>query len=358
MQVHRAAHKRAVLFFLFLFVLSLPFVLATFSLDVDDFYDSGDTVSVSVFCDEGTAALQLMSGFDTIAIEQAGSSDLEVALELALDDGEYTAFASCDGASVSKTFCVGDPAACPGVDSGDPGVEGDIDPDDGSDPGDGSSPSGRGGYSGSCDQNLSCSPWSFCGPDLVKTRSCVDLNDCGDEIPEEETVLACDACDQSWICSTWGTCSGSINTRDCVDEHACGTTSLKPALTKACSASDASGPQPVRISSDLTPPSVTAPPAATPPATQQPSVETESFSDVWEENKALFIALPIILLLIGLLIFYFVRKAHGHHGAENMGQLNDYVAQERAAGIADNEIEASLGKAGWTGKEISSALKK
>jgi hypothetical protein len=41
-------------------------------------------------------------------------------------------------------------------------------------------------------------------------------------------------CTESWTCSSFGTCTNSIQTRTCTDSNSCGTTTTKPAESQSC----------------------------------------------------------------------------------------------------------------------------
>ena len=52
---------------------------------------------------------------------------------------------------------------------------------------------------------------------------------------------SCEICDESWVCSSWSSCSAGKETRTCLDEHSCGTALYHPIEQRSCvSASGAS----------------------------------------------------------------------------------------------------------------------
>lgn len=84
-----------------------------------------------------------------------------------------------------------------------------------------------------CIPSWSCADWSVC-QNLVKTRTCLDLNYCGTETNKPETQIACTeippspACQESWSCTAWADCFREYQRRVCTDHNNCGTTVSKP----------------------------------------------------------------------------------------------------------------------------------
>ncbi len=153
-------------------------------------------------------------------------------------------------------------------------------------------------------------------------------------------VIDCQPCDESWICSEWGTCSNGQQTRRCSDEHYCGTLRTKPSERRNC----------VVPSYHADSPSGYQPP---PPA--RPVIQEPSFFQKYKIPIAVGLG---ILLLLGLLwfLFYFYKKHH-KKTAYNFNELKEWVKKERAMGTSNEDITQILNeRTGWSKKEITNAF--
>ena len=314
-------------------ILSISLVLAV-SVDTNkDDYNGGETVSISVNQCTGTSILKIVNPGLNIVDIKAGSDSWSTSYNTLSDSasGKYTITVSCEDGSTNANFCVDDPG-CLGLQTQS---------------NDNQTTSGTGTGTGtgsglSCNPQFSCSSWSYCNNELKQTRDCTDLNAC--EQPRQES-RDCSQCDESWICSQWSQCSNGLNTRDCYDEHDCGTVLLKPDLQKSCQASSTPGPQPVRISNQLPPPSYAKP------------QELSGFAKFWNDYKLLVIIGLlgiIILLIIILLLIHFLKPKHY---AYNMDELKKWVSKERTMGTSNEDIRSILKQhTGWKDKEIDAAF--
>ncbi len=76
-----------------------------------------------------------------------------------------------------------------------------------------------------CIPNWQCSDWVTTS--YGKTRTCIDLNNCGFPIPTQDCV-------ESWNCTAWSSCIDGQMTRTCIDNNDCGTEIYKPETAKTC----------------------------------------------------------------------------------------------------------------------------
>jgi len=73
----------------------------------------------------------------------------------------------------------------------------------------------------SCESNWNCTQWTNC-TNNVKTRTCVDLNDCSPPTTEPTLQISCNEnCTSNWDCTNWSECSEGVKTRTCVDKNNC-----------------------------------------------------------------------------------------------------------------------------------------
>ncbi|MEM3890497.1 MAG: hypothetical protein QXY17_03415, partial [Candidatus Micrarchaeia archaeon] len=93
-------------------------------------------------------------------------------------------------------------------------------------------PSGGGG--GGCSPVWQCSEWTECSKEGIRTRTCIDINNCGTTTGKPSETAACVyACMPDWKCSPWSECSPSgIQTRTCIDNNNCGL--LSPSTSRSC----------------------------------------------------------------------------------------------------------------------------
>jgi hypothetical protein len=88
-----------------------------------------------------------------------------------------------------------------------------------------------------CTQSWSCSNWTKCttGVNSV-TRTCTDLNNCGNNTGKPSTSMACLTlpCTPSWSCTDWSQCVNNQQTRTCTDTKNCGKDTGKPNETQSC----------------------------------------------------------------------------------------------------------------------------
>ncbi|MEM3654348.1 MAG: NosD domain-containing protein [Candidatus Micrarchaeia archaeon] len=93
-------------------------------------------------------------------------------------------------------------------------------------------PSGGGG--GGCSPIWQCSEWTECSKEGIRTRTCIDINNCGITTGKPPETAACIyACMPDWKCSPWSECSPSgIQTRTCIDNNNCGLSS--PSTSRSC----------------------------------------------------------------------------------------------------------------------------
>ncbi|MDP3698941.1 MAG: hypothetical protein Q8R47_05110 [Nanoarchaeota archaeon] len=314
-----------------LFLLSFSLVAAVDISTSKTDYSGGETVTVTITDCAGTSIVEFHNPGGNVVDIKSGEGSWSTSYNTLSDsaDGKYMIEATCtNGAAPPKNFCVDAPGCVSSVPPP---------PDSPSVP-----VSSQAGGS-ACNPNWSCDAWSFCGPNLMQTHSCIDLNNC--QAAKEES-RPCEACLESWVCSVWNECSAGAQTRACYDEHFCETTNLKPALQKGCNAADPV-PPPVRISTQLPPPYVPQAPAV---------VQQSFFSKAWDNYKyyilggAAAIALAVLVLL-ALHIFMPKKVAY------NLNELKQWVRKEKQMGTADPDIREILKQnTGWTDQEIDMAF--
>lgn len=347
------------------FLLIIPLALATFTLDLDENYTTGATVSFNGTCDEDDQiAFQLTTVGTTVWVAQEGVANNAFSTTYVPADAYYTLYSVC-GSSLNNTFCVGD--NCVGA---EPVTEPAATvPDAGSSSSSSSSSSGGGRGPSECTSDWSCGAWSYCTNELIQTRICQDLNFCYDYDTMPETEQSCEECSESWICTTWDECIGDQNSRTCADEHNCTTQELKPSLSKSCEEEEAEGIAPAAtVTSESELPSTpsytytepTTPEYYTEPVSEQQPTLTSMLKDeaykIWQGYKVFVIALPSILLIAILIIIILVHRSHNHGPASNMGQLHTYVQAEFKSGMSKSQIRDNLKSSGWTDDEISQAM--
>ncbi|MEM4134258.1 MAG: hypothetical protein QXH18_03245, partial [Candidatus Micrarchaeia archaeon] len=93
-------------------------------------------------------------------------------------------------------------------------------------------PSGGGG--GGCSPVWQCSEWTECSKEGIRTRTCIDINNCGTTTGKPPETAACIyACMPDWRCSAWSECSPSgIQIRTCIDNNNCSL--LPPSTSRFC----------------------------------------------------------------------------------------------------------------------------
>jgi len=115
-----------------------------------------------------------------------------------------------------------------------------------------------------CVQNWNCGEWSSCQPDNTQTRSCVDLNNCGNDTGKPDETQSCvyqppgpvcgngvceagenyticpqdcppPVCAPDWQCTDWSSClPNNTQMRTCSDLNSCGNDTGKPGETQSC----------------------------------------------------------------------------------------------------------------------------
>jgi hypothetical protein len=94
-----------------------------------------------------------------------------------------------------------------------------------------------------CIPDWSCTNLSSCVRGNM-TRTCEDLNDCGDNSTMPALMWACSSvCVPSWNCTAWSDCIDKLQIRSCVDENFCGNDSNKPLENQVCVMSSACVPE-------------------------------------------------------------------------------------------------------------------
>ncbi len=94
------------------------------------------------------------------------------------------------------------------------------------------------GGASSCISNWDCDEFSECAINNFKTRTCRDLEQCGDEstIPLEKIFCKYSSeCSSNWKCTEWADCYEGKKTRTCTDLNYCN--KKKPAVEKECGVS-------------------------------------------------------------------------------------------------------------------------
>jgi hypothetical protein len=204
---------------------------------------------------------------------------------------------------------------------------------------------GGGGYS--CRSNWVCGePWGYCDENLIESRVCRDTSSCNNK--DRTETRTCLTCEESWTCSTWSLCSGGKQTRTCVDEHACATNYQKPDLQKSCS-----------IGSTGTTRTPTAPDRTVPtlpvPRVEQPA-PGPSFMQMYK--PWLIGAGSGLLLLVIVLVLILAFHPHKAKLVYNLGDLQTWVKQERAAGTTDSDIRTIIQqKTSWDKEQVDLAMR-
>lgn len=312
--------KRVIFFFVtFLLLISLAAAVEV-STDKSE-YSSGDKVLITLSSCSGTPIVDIKNpSGDVVDIKSGLTATYNTLSDSA--DGKYTVTATCTNGEVQKNFCVDAPGCLSTTSTTTTG-------------------GGKGGGT-SCNPKWSCSDWSYCGPELIQTHSCIDLNNCKAPIDE---IQPCDACEESWVCSSWAECSYGSQNRACYDEHSCETTNSKPAIQKRCTEADPF-PLPAKISTQLPPPFVP----------QAPVVQQSFFSRLWNNYSSYIIggAAAILLAIIIILAIIFLKPKKV---AYNINELKQWVRKEKEMGTSDADILQILKQnTGWTDEEIEMAF--
>lgn len=87
-----------------------------------------------------------------------------------------------------------------------------------------------------CLQNWSCSSsWSNCTSG-TQTRTCTDVNSCGNNTGKPATTQNCTtSCIQNWSCTGWSLCNSSgQQTKTCTDTKSCNNATGKPVTMQSC----------------------------------------------------------------------------------------------------------------------------
>jgi len=313
--------------FIVFFLLSLSLVAAVEVSTSKTDYNSGETVTATITDCVGTAIVEFKNPNDDVVDIKSGEGSWSTSYNSLSDsaDGMYTATATCTNDAGQGNFCVDAPGCLSSSTQS-------------------TTTSGSGGGS-SCSPDWSCDSWSFCGPTLTQTRSCIDLKNC--QAAKDET-RECEPCLESWVCSLWAECNAETQNRACYDEHFCETSNLKPGFQKGCNEADPV-PPPARISAQLPPPFV--------PSTSD--VAQQSFlSKAWNNYKVYLLgvlAVIVLAILVLLAIHIFAPKKIAY----NINELKQWVRKEKEMGTAETDIRNILKQnTGWTDEEISMAFEK
>ena len=182
-----------------------------------------------------------------------------------------------------------------------------------------------------CVPEWQCGQWGFCNATLQQGRGCTDVKRCSSK-PRLE-ARACAACQESWICSAWSTCSNGFQTRICTDEHQCKTARTKPPERQSCIEERGYTPQPAVQQQNYQP--LVQPPVR--PLISSPA--KKSFIDLLVEYKW-FIIVPLVLLLLVVMILLFLRSSHEPKQPEgfNYDELNAWVQQGLRAGVTPEQL--------------------
>ncbi|MEM7825099.1 MAG: hypothetical protein QXO27_03960, partial [Candidatus Aenigmatarchaeota archaeon] len=87
-----------------------------------------------------------------------------------------------------------------------------------------------------------CTDWSECS-NGVKTRSCIDINNCNTSFNKPVESQNCTVeppietprgCVENWQCTDWSECSNGVKTRSCIDINNCNTSFNKPVESQNC----------------------------------------------------------------------------------------------------------------------------
>lgn len=312
--------------FLFVVLFSLSFSLvAAVQVSTNKVeYNSGQTVTATISDCVGTSLVEFKNPSGNVVDIKSGEGSWSTSYNTLSDseDGKYTVVATCTDGAAQSNFCVDAPGCVPSESTEAQTTS-----------------STAGGTT--CTPNWSCNDWSYCGPTLTQTRSCVDLNNC--RSARDET-RECEACQESWVCSTWNECNTGLQTRACYDEHFCETTHNKPAIQKGCQQADPF-PAPARISAQLPPPYV-------PPPVAQPSF----LSKVWR-NYNFYIIGGVGAILLAVVILVTIHFLMPKKVAYNINELKQWVRKEKEMGTSDADIREILKQnTGWTDEEINSAF--
>ena len=319
---------KKLLAFIALFLLSFSVVAAVDVSTNKLEYSGGQTVTATISNCVGTSIVEFRNPSGNLVDIKTGTGSWSTTYSTLSDSekGKYKVEATCNNGAAQNNFCVDAPGCVPSTQTTTTTTEGGA--------------TGGGGGS-ACTPNWSCDEWSFCGPTLTQTRSCTDLNGC--QAAKDES-RPCEACQESWVCSIWNTCSAGSQSRVCYDEHECKTTNNKPALQKGCSQADPF-PVPARVSPQLPPPYV------------PPPVAQQSFlSKVWDDYKWYIIgglAAIVLIVVIILTIYFLVPKKVAY----NINELKQWVRKEKELGTSDADVREILKQnTGWTDQEIDMAF--
>ncbi len=325
--------KRVIFFFVtFLLLISLAAAVEV-STDKSE-YSSGDKVSITVSSCTGTPIVEIRNpDMDVVDIKSGLTATYNTLSDSA--DGKYTVTATCTNGEGKKNFCVDAPGCLPSTTIPPSNATTNVTTTTTT-----TQPSGGGGIS--CTAQWSCGVWSYCDSTLTQTRSCADLNNC--QAAKDETRL-CEACEESWVCSSWSECSFDTQNRACYDEHYCETANFKPAIQKGCNEADPF-PLPAKISTQLPPPFVP----------QAPAVQQSFLSKLWDNYSSYIIggaaAILLAVIIILAIIFFKPKKV-----AYNINELKQWVRKEKEMGTSDTDIRQILKQnTGWADEEIEMAF--
>jgi len=215
----------------------------------------------------------------------------------------------------------------------------------------GGTPASSGSFSSSsgggrsCRADYQCGQWSLCDSDLEQTRTCVDTK-CREKDKIEKK--SCEVCDESWVCSPWGSCSAGKETRTCLDEHSCGTALYHPVEQRSCVAASGASTSFEEQSGQQS--------FSSTPLPQQPAApSSESFL---EKYDSLVVIVPSSMVGFLALLFIAFVGIKRHRSASNIVELIDWIRDARSSGSSDEQLRDSLFGTAWNDSDIKIAFKK
>ena len=310
--------------FVFLFLFSLPLVLAVTTVQTDSAtYKLGSTIAISGTCSSPNVPVGLFAIVNPDAAAEKVWFD-QVTTDVSYHytssfvptkKGSYNIVAACQGDSAVITkITVTDTVVSTGGDSGNQGGSSG-----------GNNGGGGGGSSGGsgCTPNWQYSQWSYCDANLQQTRTAlVDKEHCANAKPKEKDLVhSCDVCEESWSCQAWSECDNGQQQRNCFDDHACGTTLSQPVITQSCTVSAP------HVVGQTLPPSK--------PFFTQVGEKTVSF---WDNYMYWIIGIPLGIIIFFLLILLF-RLLFKKKLVYDEKEIRDWVKKERSTGTSMDDVK-------------------
>ena len=148
--------------FFFVFFLALPLVVAATTINTENSYSPGETVTITGTCDDPNVEVglrALLEGENVWLDQETTNADKQYSASfLPPQKGTYTIYSACEGDNaVTSTVCVGTAAEC-NVAVTEEGAASST-----------SAPSG-GGSGISCNPQWDCGVWSYCNVSLTQGR--------------------------------------------------------------------------------------------------------------------------------------------------------------------------------------------